>query len=124
MITNKLIHTVNVIRPGLSGTNAFGENEYTETEVYSAIPARVERYQPKIEYKGSGNRPMSKTLVYFDTNVTIEPRDIITAENVPGYSADARIGKVEEVVAAIRGTQTGVHHFEAVLEDQQVNTQS
>lgn len=118
MITDKLIHTVIVTRPELTGVNDFGENTYTDVEVYNGIKARVEMYQPKMDFNNPGQRPKSEIIVYFDKNVVIKPRDNIKALHVPQYENGNLIGLVKEVVPALLGRTNIVHHYEVRLDDE------
>lgn len=119
-LIDKLIHKVTVKRRLQATINAYGESTYTTSTIYSSIPVRVETYRPQVDYNERGQIPKREIIIYFDKNKTIEPQDIIEAIDVPGYAVNAQIGRIREIVQAIRGTSKIIDHIEALIDDEAI----
>lgn len=108
MISTLFNTTVIVSRRTASSVNALGENVYTYSSVYTSIPARVEGYQPELQYRQSGERPKNKTIVYLDPSYVIIEQDKF-------YQGGTYIGLVSGINKAFG--PSGVDHYEYLLEN-------
>lgn len=112
-----LIHRINVVRRAPVAQNDLGDKTYTESNVYTNIPARIEQYQPNLKYKESGQDPEIKLIGYVKSTVNLQPQDRIQAVNVNGYSIDEFIGRIKDNANALKGTTNGTHHIEFFIEE-------
>lgn len=111
-----MIHTVNINRRSKSGTNDFGEPNYTYASILTAEKVRIEDYNPEIKYRATGQDPEDKTIMYVKPSVQLQSMDQIIAVSVPGFSDGDIIGRVKNVVPAYKGNSNKINHYEAMLE--------
>lgn len=109
MFTSLFRDTITVKRRTSSSQNEYGEETYSDTTIYTNIPARIESYDASTQYRESGERAVDSTIVYTPTGYTFALQDKI-------YKGAVYLGLISGINTAL-GSGTSIDHYELILED-------
>lgn len=110
MLDKLYIHKIQVKRSLESNQNGLGEFNKTTSVVYTDIPARVEEYNEKTQYRKSNTRMVNSTIIYIDPQYEIYLKDEIVGDY--GHS----FGIVSGINPAL-GPDGSVDHNEVIIEN-------
>lgn len=112
MISAAFIHTITITGRTKTGTGPYGGDVYSNTTVYSDIPARVEYPigSNKTEYRSTGQRLAPEIIVYIEADKTnVNEQQEVTFNGVV-------IGRIIGISNALKGISDEIDHIELNLE--------
>lgn len=129
MRSNQFFHTITVIRFIQTSQNTLGEpNGSSSGFTYSSssgatpvneIPARIEEYEEKTQYRESNIRVSNSTLIYLPPQYLLQDKDWIYwgSKHKVGTSINDYIGIVSGINPAYRGNTNTLDHWEVIIEN-------
>lgn len=116
MLSSLFIHKIQAVRWNRTGQDSLGENTASSSPLSNSpyIPARIESWDAKEEYRDSNGRPINKTLIYVPPQYILEVEDDIY--NRTG-GINEYIGKVIGVNPGMKAHSTDIDHYEVMIEN-------